>query len=195
MLADNGGRLLRPTGRSYDSLLMSGCGQTRNNPSGTKAGFTNDWMGIIGEIRVPPPGIGEAAKSRWLRTQHVNRVLPLTLTLKIGLSNRVVSLNQAAESTPGQQFNLKQSQLAMALIDLKHLTLRLGRHFSSCEDPVLPNGKLKVDGIGYFFFDCGWGEFLPELTKLALCRVERVDAPQIEDVDPVLALPSGSVAL
>jgi hypothetical protein len=113
MLADNGGRLLRPTGRSYDSLLMSGCGQTRNNPSGTKAGFTNDWMGIIGEIRVPPPGIGEAAKSRWLRTQHVNRVLPLTLTLKIGLSNRVVSLNQAAESTPGQQFNLKQSQLAM----------------------------------------------------------------------------------
>ena len=29
--------------------------QTRNNPSGTKVGFANGRMGIIGEIRVPPP--------------------------------------------------------------------------------------------------------------------------------------------
>src|SRR6266849_6413778 len=45
-------------------------------------------MGIIGEIRVPPPGICEMAKSRWLRTQRtqpVNRVLPLTLTLEAPL--------------------------------------------------------------------------------------------------------------
>jgi len=39
-------------------------GQTKNNPSGTKADFTNGWMGIIGEIMLPPPGIGEVAKSR-----------------------------------------------------------------------------------------------------------------------------------
>ena len=41
----------------------------------------------------------------------------------------------------------------MALIDLKYLTLRLGRYFSSCEDPIFLNGKLKADGIGDFFFD------------------------------------------
>src|SRR5437879_5629604 len=28
--------------------------QTRNNPSGTKGGFTNGWMGITDEVRVPP---------------------------------------------------------------------------------------------------------------------------------------------
>jgi hypothetical protein len=57
-------------------------GQTRNNPSATKAGFTNGWMGLIGEIRVPRPEgfAGEVAKSRWLRIQSVNHVFPLTLT-------------------------------------------------------------------------------------------------------------------
>jgi hypothetical protein len=30
-------------------------GQARNNPSGTKAGFTNGWIGIVGEIRAPAP--------------------------------------------------------------------------------------------------------------------------------------------
>jgi len=48
-----------------------------------EAGFTNDWMGIIGEIRVPPAWefASGVARSRWLRIQHVNRVLPLTLTV------------------------------------------------------------------------------------------------------------------
>src|SRR3989442_14963878 len=52
---------------------------TGSDPPGTKAGFTNRRMGIIGEIRVQPSET-LLAKSRWLRTQPVNRVLPLTLT-------------------------------------------------------------------------------------------------------------------
>ena len=38
--------------RSLDFLPSDG--QTRNNPSGTKAGFTNGWMGKTDEVRVPP---------------------------------------------------------------------------------------------------------------------------------------------
>ena len=78
------------TGWSAQMYTDPGCSLAKaadhplTNPPGTKAGSTNDWMGIIGEIRrCAACELGdEVAKSRWPRTQPVNRVLPLTVTFK-----------------------------------------------------------------------------------------------------------------
>jgi hypothetical protein len=58
-------------------------GQTRNNPSGTKAGFANGWMGKTGEIRVPLREdllveVGEVT----LAADSTFCVLPSTVTLE-----------------------------------------------------------------------------------------------------------------
>jgi predicted methyltransferase len=68
------------TGHRCLSLSLPSNGRTGCNPPATKAGFTNGWDGDNWQIRVPLPGISGVAKSRWLLTQDVNRVLPLTLT-------------------------------------------------------------------------------------------------------------------
>ena len=83
-------RKMKVTGWSAQMYTDPGCSLAKaadhplTNPPGTKAGSTNDWMGIIGEIRrCAACELGdEVAKSRWPRTQPVNRVLPLTLTFQ-----------------------------------------------------------------------------------------------------------------
>ena len=94
-----------PASRSGpESRRMTG----KQGPSGTKTGFASGWMGIIDEIRVPPEFACEVAKPRWLRTQPVNRVLPLTLTehgrewrtRKVSTMHRVLRAARAQANLP-----------------------------------------------------------------------------------------------